>query len=153
MAEPRITAAHIVAKKRAGERVVMITAYDAVMASLVDAAGVDMILVGDSLAVLHNAEETTLPATLQQMRYHGRSVCRGAKRALVVVDLPFLSYQVSIADAIANAGRVLKETGASAVKLEGGERWAPTVRALVDAGIPVVGHIGVMLQSIHVQGG
>jgi 3-methyl-2-oxobutanoate hydroxymethyltransferase len=139
--------------KRKGHRIVMITAYDALFGALVDAAGVDVVLVGDSVAPVLAGEETTLPATVEQMIYHGRITHRGVKRALVVVDLPFLSYQVSIPDAIANAGRILKETGASAVKLEGGAAWAPTIAALVNAGIPVMGHLGFTPQSVHQLGG
>jgi len=153
MSNPRITTATLGAHKRDGKKIVMITAYDALFASLVDRAGVDVILVGDSVGPVLAGEETTVPVTLNQMMYHGRSVCRGTTHALVVVDLPFLSYQVSIPQAVRNAGRVLKKTGAPAVKLEGGSRWAPTVRAMVDAGIPVMGHIGLTPQSLHVLGG
>jgi 3-methyl-2-oxobutanoate hydroxymethyltransferase len=143
----------LVAMKRSGRRIVMTTAYDALFASLADRAGVDVILVGDSVAPLLCAEPTTLSATLPQMIYHGRIVQRGTTYALVVVDLPFLSYQVSIPDAIRNAGRVLKRTGAGAVKLEGGRRWAETIRALVDTGIPVMGHLGFTPQSVNTLGG
>ena len=149
----RVTTLDLVQMKRKGQRIVMITAYDALFGALVDAAGVDVVLVGDSVAPVLAGEETTLPATVDQMIYHGRITRRGVKRALVVVDLPFLSYQVSIPDAIANAGRILKETGASAVKLEGGAAWAPTVAALVSAGIPVMGHLGFTPQSVHQLGG
>jgi 3-methyl-2-oxobutanoate hydroxymethyltransferase len=149
----RVTTLDLIRMKREGRKIVMITAYDALFGALVDAAGVDLILVGDSVAPLLAGEETTIPATVDQMIYHGRIVRRGVKRALVVVDLPFLSYQVSVADAIANAGRILKETGASAVKLEGGATWAPTVAALVAAGIPVMGHLGFTPQSVHQLGG
>jgi 3-methyl-2-oxobutanoate hydroxymethyltransferase len=149
----RVTTTDLSAMKAAGQRIVMLTAYDALFASLVDQGGVDIILVGDSVGPVLAGEETTLPVTLGQMLYHGRSVARGTSHALVVVDLPFLSYQVSIRDAIRNAGRVLKYTGAGAVKLEGGRAWAPTVRALVDAGIPVMGHVGLTPQSVHALGG
>ncbi|SRR5579883_197849 len=149
----RVSTADIVAMKRTGRKIVMLTAYDALFAALVDGAGVDMILVGDSVASVLAGEETTLPATLGQMIYHGRSVQRGTTRALVVVDLPFLSYQISPRDAVRNAGRILKRTGAGAVKLEGGRRYAPTVRALIDAGIPVMGHVGFTPQALHVLGG
>ncbi len=140
-------------RKRAGERIVMITAYDAMFASLVDAAGVDAILVGDSLVSVLCGEKTTLSATVDQMIYHGRIVCRGASRALVVVDMPFLSYQVSPVDAVRNGGRILKETGAGAVKVEGGADVAPAVEALVRAGVPVMGHLGFTPQSVHALGG
>ena len=143
----------LVAMKTRGEKIVMSTAYDALFASLVDRAGVDAILVGDSVATVLGGHETTLPVTLQQMIYHGRMVRRGTTRALVVVDLPFLSYQVSVEDAIRNAGKVLKRTGAAAVKLEGGRVMAPTIRALVNAGISVMGHLGFTPQSIHALGG
>ena len=140
-------------RKRAGEPIVMITAYDAMFASLVDAAGVDAILVGDSLVSVLCGEKTTLSATVDQMIYHGRIVCRGASRALVVVDMPFLSYQVSPVDAVRNGGRILKETGAGAVKVEGGADVAPAVEALVRAGVPVMGHLGFTPQSVHALGG
>jgi 3-methyl-2-oxobutanoate hydroxymethyltransferase len=149
----RLTTADLVAMKDAGRKIVMLTAYDALFASLLDQAGVDVILVGDSVGPVLAGEETTLPVTLGQMIYHGRSVQRGTSHALVVVDLPFLSYQVSRAAAVRNAGTVLKRTGAGAVKLEGGRVWAPTVRALVEAGIPVMGHLGFTPQAMHVLGG
>jgi 3-methyl-2-oxobutanoate hydroxymethyltransferase len=149
----RVTTLDLIRMKREGRKIVMITAYDALFGALVDEAGVDLILVGDSVAPLLAGEETTIPATVDQMIYHGRIVRRGVERALVVVDLPFLSYQVSVPDAIANAGRILKETGASAVKLEGGAAWAPTVAALVAAGIPVMGHLGFTPQAVHQLGG
>ena len=139
--------------KKRGEKLVMTTAYDALFGSLVDRAGVDVVLVGDSVATVLGGEDTTLPATVAQMIYHGRMVRRGVTRALVVVDLPFMSYQVSTEDALRNAGRVLKRTGAGAVKLEGGRTVAPTVAALVAAGIPVMGHLGFTPQSVHALGG
>ena len=149
----RVTTADLVAMKPAGRKIVMLTAYDALFASLLDQAGVDVILVGDSVGPVLAGEETTIPVTLAQMIYHGRSVQRGTSRALVVVDLPFGSYQVSRASAVRNAARVLKRTGAGAVKLEGGRAWAPTVQALVAAGIPVMGHLGFTPQAMHVLGG
>jgi len=149
----RVTTADLLAMKHAARKIVMLTAYDALFAALLDQAGVDVILVGDSVGPVLAGEETTLPVTLGQMIYHGRSVQRGTSHALVVVDLPFLSYQVSRAAAVRNAGRVLKRTGAGAVKLEGGRTWAPTVRALVEAGIPVMGHLGFTPQAMHVLGG
>lgn len=139
--------------KERGEKIVMTTAYDALFASLVDRAGVDVILVGDSVATVLGGNDTTLPVTVGQMIYHARMVRRGTTRALVVVDLPFLSYQVSVEDALRNAGRVLKKTGAAAVKLEGGHVVAATIRALVDAGIPVMGHLGFTPQSVNTLGG
>ncbi|MHB1328671.1 MAG: 3-methyl-2-oxobutanoate hydroxymethyltransferase [Gemmatimonadales bacterium] len=149
----RVTTLELAAMKRAGQRIVMITAYDTLFAKLVDESGVDVVLVGDSVAPLLTGEETTLGATMDQMIYHGRIVRRGLERALLVVDLPFLSYQVSPARAVANAGRILKETGAAAVKLEGGVEFAPTVARLVAAGIPVMGHLGFTPQSVHQLGG
>jgi 3-methyl-2-oxobutanoate hydroxymethyltransferase len=149
----RVTTAELAAMKHAGRKIVMLTAYDALFAGLLDQAGVDVILVGDSVGPVLAGEETTLPVTLGQMIYHGRSVQRGTSHALVVVDLPFLSYQVSKSAAVRNAGRVLKRAGVGAVKLEGGRTFAPTVRALVDAGIPVMGHLGFTPQSMHVLGG
>ena len=143
----------LVAMKARGEKIVAITAYDALFASLVDAAGVDLILVGDSLASVLCGEETTLSATVEQMTYHGRIVTRGATRAFVVVDMPFLSYQVSPAEAVRNAGNILKHTGAGAVKLEGGFEVVDAVRAIVRAGIPVMGHLGFTPQSVHALGG
>ena len=149
----RVSVLDFARRKREGERIVMITAYDALFASLVDAAGVDAILVGDSLVSVLCGERTTLSATVDQMIYHGRIVCRGASRALVVVDMPFLSYQVSPVDAVRNGGRILKETGAGAVKVEGGAEVAPAVEALVGAGVPVMGHLGFTPQSVHALGG
>jgi 3-methyl-2-oxobutanoate hydroxymethyltransferase len=139
--------------KSSGRKIVMVTAYDALFGRLVDEAGVDCVLVGDSVNQVLIGEPSTLSATLDQMIYHARAVRRGVKRALLVVDLPFLSYQVSREDALRNAGRVMKETGAHAVKLEGGAAMAPTVRALVEIGIPVMGHIGLTPQSVHALGG
>jgi len=141
------------AMKAAGRRIVMLTCYDAVFARLLDQAGVDVLLVGDSLNQVIAGEETTLSATLDQMIYHAAAVRRGAPRTLMMVDLPFLTYQVSIPEAIRNAGRVLQETGAQCVKLEGGRPMADTVRALVDRGIPVMGHLGLTPQSVHALGG
>lgn len=148
-----VTTRDLARMKAEGRKIVMITAYDALFGALVDRAGVDVVLVGDSVAPVLAGEATTLPATVEQMCYHGRIVRRGVTRALLVVDLPFLSYQVSIPDAIANAGRILKETGAAAVKLEGGADWAPTIAALVRAGIPVMGHLGFTPQAVNQLGG
>src|SRR2546421_8169695 len=139
--------------KERGERIVVLTCYDALFARLLDGVGVDVLLVGDSVNQILAGEETTLSATLDQMIYHTKMVRRGAARALVVCDMPFLTYQVSPADAIRNAGRVLQETGCHAVKLEGGAPVAATVRALVDVGIPVMGHLGLTPQSVHALGG
>jgi 3-methyl-2-oxobutanoate hydroxymethyltransferase len=148
-----VTTTDLVRMKRDGRRIVMLTAYDALFAALLDEAGVDVVLVGDSLNTVLCGEPTTLSATLDQMIYHGRIVRRGVSRALVAVDMPFLSYQVSVDDAKRSAGRVLKETGVEGVKLEGGARIAPTVAALVEIGIPVMGHLGFTPQSLHALGG
>jgi 3-methyl-2-oxobutanoate hydroxymethyltransferase len=142
------------AMKQRGERIAALTAYDYLFARLVDEAGVEIVLVGDSLAHVVLGYDSTLPVTLDDMIYHSRAVRRGVQRALVVVDLPFLTYQVSVEDALRNAGRVMKETGAGAVKLEGGsESIAETVAALVRSGIPVMGHLGFTPQSVNVLGG
>ncbi|HMA44514.1 MAG TPA: 3-methyl-2-oxobutanoate hydroxymethyltransferase [Gemmatimonadales bacterium] len=133
--------------------IVMLTCYDALFARLLDAAGVDVLLVGDSVNQVLAGAETTLSATLEQMLYHTRMVRRGAQRAMVVCDMPFLTYQVTREEAIRNAGRVMAETACQAVKLEGGVRIAPTVQALVEIGIPVMGHIGLTPQSVHALGG
>jgi 3-methyl-2-oxobutanoate hydroxymethyltransferase len=148
-----LTVLDLAAMKAAGRRIVMLTCYDAAFARLLDQAGVDVLLVGDSLNQVIAGEETTLSATLDQMIYHAAAVRRGAPRSLMLVDLPFLSYQVSVPEAIRNAGRVLQETGAQGVKLEGGAPMAETVRALVDRGIPVMGHLGLTPQSVHALGG
>ena len=131
----------------------MLTAYDFSMASFVDAAGIDSILVGDSLGMVVQGHETTLPVTLDEMIYHGRCVCRAAKGALVVVDMPFGSYHAGSNQSVANAARIMKETGCQAVKLEGGADQADAIRALVQAGIPVMAHVGLRPQSVHQLGG
>ncbi len=138
--------------KAESRRLVMLTCYDAIFARLV-ADEVDILLVGDSLNQVIAGQETTLSATLDQMIYHSAAVRRGASGSLLFVDLPFLTYQVTVAEAIRNAGRVLQETGADGVKLEGGQVMAETVRALVDRGIPVMGHLGLTPQSVHALGG
>jgi 3-methyl-2-oxobutanoate hydroxymethyltransferase len=153
-ADPRpLTVTDLLATKAAGRRLVMLTCYDAVFARLLEDAGVDVLLVGDSLNQVIAGHETTLSTTLDQMIYHAAAVRRASRRALVFVDLPFLTYQVSVPEAIRNAGRVLQETGAHGVKLEGGSHMAPTVGALVERGIPVIGHLGLTPQSVHALGG
>jgi len=147
-----LTVPDLRAKKSAGEKLVVLTCYDALFARLLDGV-VDILLVGDSLNQVVAGHPTTLNATLDQMIYHAAAVRRGASRSLVFVDLPFLTYQVSISQAIRNAGRVLQETGAHGVKLEGGRPMADTVRALVERGIPVMGHLGLTPQSVHALGG
>jgi len=148
-----VTTRDFLAWKAAGRRIVTVTAYDALFGRLVDEAGVDCVLVGDSVNQVLAGEPSTLSATVEQMIYHARAVRRGVKRALLVVDLPFLSYQVSREEAVRNAGRIMKETGAQAVKLEGGAAMAATVQALVEIGIPVMGHLGLTPQSVHALGG
>ncbi|RMH15025.1 MAG: 3-methyl-2-oxobutanoate hydroxymethyltransferase [Gemmatimonadetes bacterium] len=140
--------------KRAGRRIVVLTAFDAPFARIAHAGGADMLLVGDSLAQVGLGYDTTLPVTLDEMVHHAAAVRRGAPEAFVVLDLPFMSYQASVEDALRAGGRALKEAGAQAVKLEGGsERRAADVRALVEAGIPVMGHVGLTPQSVHALGG
>src|SRR6266566_3698972 len=152
--EPRCVTTHdLLAMKERGERIVVLTCYDALFARLLDAAGVDLLLVGDSVNQVLAGAETTLSATLEQMIYHTKIVRRGAARAMVVCDMPFLTYQVSAHEAIRNCGRVMQETDCHGVKLEGGAAMAETVRALVDVGIPVMGHLGLTPQSVHALGG
>jgi 3-methyl-2-oxobutanoate hydroxymethyltransferase len=136
-------------KKARGEKIAALTAYDATTARLLDRAGVDVILVGDSLGMVVLGYENTLPVTIEDMLHHTRAVVRGTARALVVVDMPFLTYQVSVAEAVRNAGRLLQEGGAAAVKLEGGRPVLDVVRRLVDVGIPVMGHLGLQPQSVR----
>jgi 3-methyl-2-oxobutanoate hydroxymethyltransferase len=135
--------------KQRGEPISALTAYDYVTASLLDAAGVDVILVGDSAAMVVQGLDTTVGVTMEQMLYHSTVVARGVERALVVGDLPFMSYQVNPDEALRNAGRMIKEAGVEAVKLEGGQAMCPTIRRIVDVGIPVMGHLGLTPQSIH----
>ncbi|HVX89574.1 MAG TPA: 3-methyl-2-oxobutanoate hydroxymethyltransferase [Gemmatimonadales bacterium] len=152
-AETRVRTIHDVhAATIAGRKLVMLTCYDALFARLL-APHVDILLVGDSVHQVLGGNDTTLGATLDQMIYHAKAVKQGAPDAVIVVDLPFLSYQVSVPEAIRNAGRVLAETGATAVKLEGGRAMVPVVKALVDVGIPVMGHLGLTPQSVHQLGG
>jgi 3-methyl-2-oxobutanoate hydroxymethyltransferase len=139
--------------KARGERIAMVTAYDATFAQMIDQGGADMLLVGDSLGMVVQGLDSTLPVTVDEMIYHCRAVARGAQRALVVGDLPFMSWQLSTEQALKNAARFLSEGGAQAVKLEGGVEAAETVRKLVMMGIPVVGHVGLMPQSVHAMGG
>ncbi len=140
-------------KKQAGEKITMLTAYDTPTARLLDGAGLDVLLVGDSVGMVMLGHDSTLPVTLDAMVHHAAAVSRGAVRALVVADMPFLSYQVTAAEAIRNAGRLLQEGGAAAVKLEGGRPVADIVKRLVDIGIPVMGHLGLRPQSVHQLGG
>lgn len=149
----RVTTATLRQMKRDGQPITMLTAYDYTTATMVDEAGIEMILVGDSLGNVILGHETTIPVTMDDMVQHTRAVTRGTRRALVVADMPFLSYQVSVDDAMRNAGRLFQEAGAQAVKLEGGAPILDAVRALVGAGIPVVGHLGLTPQSVHQLGG
>ncbi len=139
--------------KAENQKIVMVTAYDATLARLVDAAGVDMVLVGDSLGMVIQGREDTLGVTIEDVAYHGRCVARGLTRAHLILDMPFMSFQVSPREALRNAGRLVQEGQAQSVKLEGGERTAEAIRAIVEAGIPVVGHVGLTPQSIHALGG
>src|SRR5256884_3018943 len=148
-----VTTYELVTMKQRGERIVALTCYDALFARLLDAAGGDLLLVGDSVNQVLARAETTLSATLEQMIYHTKIVRRGAVRAMVVCDMPFLTYQVSAPEAIRNCGRVMQETDCHGVKLEGGAAMTETVRALVDVGIPVMGHLGLTPQSVHALGG
>jgi len=149
-----VTVRDFAEKKRKGEKIVMLTAYDALFGRLVDEAGVDAILVGDSVGNVVAGHASTLPVTLDHMVYHAAAVRRGVKRAMVIVDMPFLSYQASIELAILNCGRLMQESCAGGVKVEGaGPEMLDTVRALVRTGIPVMGHIGFTPQSVHAMGG
>src|SRR5438132_2233269 len=139
--------------KERGERIVMLTAYDATMARLFDRAGIDLLLVGDSLANVILGLDTTIPVSLDAVIHHTRAVARGASRALVVADMPFLTYQVSAEEALRNAARLFQEGGAAAVKLEGGRSVADAVRRLTAAGLPVMGHVGLTPQHVHRLGG
>ncbi len=145
----KITTQTVVDMKRRGEKISMITAYDFSMARVFDAAGIEMILVGDSASNVMAGHETTLPITMEHMMYHTSCVVRGVDRALVIADLPFMSYQLNPREALLSAGRMMKESGAHAVKLEGGKPIVESVRGIVDAGIPVMGHLGLTPQSIY----
>jgi 3-methyl-2-oxobutanoate hydroxymethyltransferase len=147
-----VTIQDIQAMKHRGERFAALTAYDYTSAQIVDRAGVPLILVGDSLGMVILGHETTIPVTMDEMVHHTRATVRGAKKALVVADLPFLSYQVSAEQALTNAARMMQETGCRAVKIEGGSEIAPTLKRMVDVGMPVLGHIGYTPQSVHVLG-
>jgi len=152
-ADAPMTVKRFLEMKSAGQKITMVTAYDYPMAWLADQAGIDGILVGDSLAMVVQGHETTLPATMEQMLYHAEMVCRAVRRALVVFDMPFMSYQLSVRDALKNAGRALKQTRCQAIKLECGPNQAELVGALVQAGIPVMAHLGLRPQSVLQMGG
>ena len=149
----KVTAPEVHRMKQRGEKITALTAYDYSFASILDHAGVDILLVGDSLASVIQGHDSTLPVTLDEMIYHTRIVARGRKRALLVADMPFLSYQVSLEEAKRNAGRFLREGAAEAVKVEGGVAMRETIEAIVQIGIPVMGHVGLTPQSIHRFGG
>ncbi len=149
----KVTVPDLVLAKRAGQKITMLTAYDYPTALLLDQAGIDCLLVGDSLGMVVQGLPDSLGVTLDQMIYHGKMVTRAAQRALVVVDMPFMSYQVNDDEAVRNAGRILQETGAHAIKLEGGRSRVGAIRRMVDAGIAVMGHVGLTPQSVRRLGG
>jgi 3-methyl-2-oxobutanoate hydroxymethyltransferase len=151
--QPKITIHTLRKMKQAGEKIGVLTAYDAAFARIFDEAGIEVLLVGDSLGMVIQGEKSTLPVTMDQMVYHCRAVSRVARRAHVVSDMPFMSYQASVEDAVKNAGRLVAEGGAESVKLEGGADFAETVERIVRAGIPVMGHVGLTPQSVHKMGG
>ncbi|MGO9482016.1 MAG: 3-methyl-2-oxobutanoate hydroxymethyltransferase [Candidatus Kryptoniota bacterium] len=148
-----VTTRTIIQSKKNRVKISALTAYDAIVARILDESGIDIILVGDSLSNVFQGNDTTIPVTLDEMIYHSKIVVRAVKRALVVVDMPFMSYQVDAEETIRNAGRILKETGASAVKVEGGRAIAESVRRMTEIGIPVMGHLGLTPQSINKFGG
>ena len=145
----RVTTKTLSVLKKKGIKIAALTAYDFITAKIFDEVGIDLVLVGDSLANVFQGHETTLPVTMDDMIYHTKAVTRGVNRAMVVTDLPFMSYQLSVDEGFRNAGRIMKETLASAVKLEGGVRVAETIKKITEEGIPVMGHIGLTPQSIH----
>jgi 3-methyl-2-oxobutanoate hydroxymethyltransferase len=149
----KLTIQDIIRMKSSGEKISMLTAYDASLARMLDSAGIDVILVGDSLGMVLLGYESTVPVTMEEMLHHSRAVKHGVERGVLVGDMPFMSYQVSVTEAIANGGRFLKEAGCDAVKLEGGAEVVDTVRAMVRAGIPVMGHIGLTPQTASQLGG
>ena len=150
---PPVTVPRLRKMKRDGERITMVTAYDATFARLFDDAGMDVLLVGDSLGMVVQGHDSTLPVTVDEVIYHCRAAARGTRRAHLVGDMPFLSWQVSTEQALTNAGRFLSEGGAQSVKLEGGVDAAPTIERIVHAGIPVMAHVGLTPQSVHAMGG
>lgn len=153
MADKKVTTATVREMKKTGEKITMLTAYDYSIAKAVDEAGIDMILVGDSLGMVMLGYENTLPVTMDDMVHHTAAVARACKRSLVVGDMPFLSYQISIEEAVRNAGRLIQEGRAEAVKMEGGREVVEATRAIVNAGIPVMGHLGLTPQSVNQFGG
>ena len=151
--EKQVRITDLLARKTRGPKIAVLTAYDAAMARLLDETGIDVVLVGDSLGMVALGYDTTIPVTMDDMLHHTRAVRRGVRRALLVSDMPFLSYQVDIADAVRNAGRLVQEGGAAAVKLEGGVAVAGVISKLVEIGIPVMAHVGLTPQSVHQLGG
>ncbi|GMU86780.1 MAG: 3-methyl-2-oxobutanoate hydroxymethyltransferase [Ignavibacteriales bacterium] len=145
----KVTTKTFTLMKQKGIKISALTAYDFITAKLLDSAGIDLLLVGDSLGNVFQGNETTLPVTMDEMIYHTKAVAKGVQRAMVITDMPFMSYQLSVDEAFRNAGRIMKETPAGGVKIEGGKRVAETVRKITEAGIPVMGHIGLTPQSIH----
>ena len=150
---PRVSVRDIAEMKTRGEKIPMVTAYDYTSARLADQAEIPLILVGDSLGMVVLGYDSTIPVTMEDMLHHVKAVARAAQRAMVVADLPFMSYQLDPSQALANAARLVQEGGAHSVKLEGGEKIAGTVARIVDAGVPVMGHIGLTPQSVHALGG
>jgi len=149
----KVTKATILDMKRRGEKIVALTSYDYLGTRIIDESGVDLILVGDSLGMVVLGFENTLPVTMEEIIHHCKAVSRARPKALVAADMPFMSYQASVEDAVRNAGRLVKEGGAECVKLEGGERYVPVIEAIVHASIPVIGHLGLTPQSLHQFGG
>lgn len=149
----KVTTQTLIKMKRTGEKIAAITSYDYLCTRMIDQAGVDLILVGDSLGMVVMGYENTLPVTMEEVIHHCKAVARARPRAFVVGDMPFMSYQASVEDAVRNAGRLVKEGGVEGVKLEGGRRYVPVVEAIIQASIPVVGHLGLTPQSLHQFGG
>ena len=149
----KITTSYFAESKNNGNKITMLTAYDYTTAKLIDESGIDAILVGDSLGMVMLGYDSTLPVTMDDMIHHAKAVARGAKHAFVVADMPFMSYQASVYDAVTAAGRLIKETGVQAVKLEGGKNVCPQIKAITEAQIPVMGHLGLTPQSINAFGG
>lgn len=145
----KVTTKTFMLMKQKGVKITALTAYDFITAQILDKAGIDLLLVGDSLGNVFQGNETTLPVTMDEMIYHTKAVTKGVQRAMVITDMPFMSYQLSVDEAFRNAGRIMKETASGGVKIEGGERVAEAIRKISEAGIPVMGHIGLTPQSIH----
>ncbi|MFC1548448.1 3-methyl-2-oxobutanoate hydroxymethyltransferase [Candidatus Omnitrophota bacterium] len=153
MAEDKVTVLDFQRKKDIGEKITMLTAYDYLMAKFIDSADIDAVLVGDSLGMVALGYDSTVSVTMEEMIHHSKAARRGVKRAFLIGDMPFMSYQPSNEDAARNAGRFVKEAGCEAVKVEGGEEICPRIKAILDAGIPVLGHIGLTPQSVNKLGG